>query len=172
MIAERLGLLKEYTGGKSVEEWIKFGFEHSNMPRIHQLRGMERKGLLCRSHRPGLGKEKPGYREFYDDPEKYPLKTPSGKLEFYSETLAKHFPDDKERPPYPKWIPYGESHQESLLCERAKKYPAAGSLQPSQMGSPCQPSGCHLVPGNPDLQGQRSGRLSVSSGLDSPAGCR
>ena len=29
----------------------------------------------------------------------------------------------KERPPYPKWIPFGESHQESRLCERAKKYP-------------------------------------------------
>ncbi len=31
-----------------------------------------------------------------------PLGTPSEKLEFYSERLAKHFPDDKERPPLPE----------------------------------------------------------------------
>ena len=39
--------------------------------------------------------------DFYEEPEKYPLKTPSGKIEFYSQNLAKHFPDDKERPPLP-----------------------------------------------------------------------
>ena len=37
--------------------------------------------------------------------------------------LAEHFPDDDERPPVPHWIPYGESHQETLVCERAKEYP-------------------------------------------------
>ena len=62
-------------------------------------------------------------RKFYEDPENNPLTTPTGKLEFYSQRLAEHFPDDEERPPYPKWIPYGESHQESRLCDRAKKYP-------------------------------------------------
>src|SRR4030043_2433321 len=61
--------------------------------------------------------------DFVHAPEKHPLSTPSGKIEFYSERLAKHFPDDRERPPVPHWIPYGESHQESRLCERAKKYP-------------------------------------------------
>jgi trimethylamine-N-oxide reductase (cytochrome c) len=60
---------------------------------------------------------------FYEDPVANPVKTPSGKLEFYSQNLAKHFPDDKERPPVPHWIPYGESHQESLFHPRAKKYP-------------------------------------------------
>jgi len=48
------------------------------------------------------------------------LKTPSGKIEFVSQNLAKHFPDDMERPPVPHWIPYGEQHQESLLHPRAK----------------------------------------------------
>ena len=67
--------------------------------------------------------EAQSWLDFYKDPEKNPLKTPSGKIEFYSQNLAKHFPDDKERPPVPRWIPYGESHQESLLHPRAKKYP-------------------------------------------------
>ena len=51
------------------------------------------------------------------------LKTPSGKIEFYSQNLAKHFPDDEERPPVPHWIEKGESHDERLSSERAEKYP-------------------------------------------------
>jgi trimethylamine-N-oxide reductase (cytochrome c) len=61
--------------------------------------------------------------EFYKDPENHPINTPTGKLEFYSQRLADNFPDDEERPPVPHWIPYGESHQESLELPRAKKYP-------------------------------------------------
>jgi trimethylamine-N-oxide reductase (cytochrome c) len=54
---------------------------------------------------------------------KNPLKTPSGKLEFFSQRLADHFPDDQERPPIPKWIEKGPSHDERLSSNRAKKYP-------------------------------------------------
>ncbi len=61
--------------------------------------------------------------KFYEDPEKYPLSTPTGKLEFYSTGLAEHFPDDEERPPVPKWIPQGVSHEETIGTGRSKKYP-------------------------------------------------
>jgi len=61
--------------------------------------------------------------DFYKDPENHPLKTPSGKIEFYSQNLAKHFPDDKERPPVPHWIEKSETHDERISSERAKKYP-------------------------------------------------
>ena len=70
-----------------------------------------------------MGGNPAGLIKFYKDPEANPLKTPSGKLEFYSERLAKHFPDDKERPPVPHWIEKGVSHDESLSSERARKYP-------------------------------------------------
>lgn len=45
---------------------------------------------------------KAGLYDFYVDPENNPLSTPSGKIEFYSERLAQHFPDDDERPPMPR----------------------------------------------------------------------
>ena len=32
VIAEKLGLLKEYTEGKTIEEWIKHGFDNSGVP--------------------------------------------------------------------------------------------------------------------------------------------
>jgi anaerobic selenocysteine-containing dehydrogenase len=51
------------------------------------------------------------------------LKTPTGKIEFFSQRLADNFPDDEERPPVPHYIAEGETHQESLSSARAKKYP-------------------------------------------------
>jgi trimethylamine-N-oxide reductase (cytochrome c) len=65
----------------------------------------------------------PGLRKFYEDPKSNPLPTPSGKLEFYSERLAKHFPDDGERPPLPKWIEKGKTHDERISSERSKIFP-------------------------------------------------
>ncbi|MCL1827953.1 MAG: molybdopterin-dependent oxidoreductase [Oscillospiraceae bacterium] len=64
-----------------------------------------------------------GINPFYKDPENNPLSTPTGKLEFTSTEIAKYFPDDEERPPYPKWIEKSELHDERLSSERAKKYP-------------------------------------------------
>jgi anaerobic selenocysteine-containing dehydrogenase len=62
-------------------------------------------------------------KEFYEDPDNHPLKTPSGKIEFYSQNLARHFPDDEERPPVPHWIEKGISHDERVSSSRARKYP-------------------------------------------------
>jgi trimethylamine-N-oxide reductase (cytochrome c) len=62
-------------------------------------------------------------RGFYEEPEKHPLQTPSGKIEICSQNLSRYFPDDKERPPVPHWIEKGDSHDERISGERAKKYP-------------------------------------------------
>jgi trimethylamine-N-oxide reductase (cytochrome c) len=68
-------------------------------------------------------KDPPGLRNFFLDPVKNPLPTPSGKLEFYSERLAKNFPHDQERPPIPKWIEKGISHDERISSERVGMFP-------------------------------------------------
>jgi trimethylamine-N-oxide reductase (cytochrome c) len=65
---------------------------------------------------------KPGLTWYYELPEGKGLDTPTGKIEIYSTGLAKHFPEDDERPPIPRYIAYGQTHQESLLHPRAKKY--------------------------------------------------
>jgi anaerobic selenocysteine-containing dehydrogenase len=72
---------------------------------------------------PDWEKVPPGMRAFHDDPEGNPLLTPSGKIEFFSQNLAKYFPDDEERPPVPHWIEKGISHDERISSVRAKKYP-------------------------------------------------
>jgi molybdopterin guanine dinucleotide-containing S/N-oxide reductase-like protein len=123
MIAEKMGLLKEYTGGKTVEEWIKTGFDNSGVQGMIGYEEFKKKGYFVIPTKPDWKKQPAGLKNFSDNPDANPLTTPSGKIEFYSQNLAKYFPDDKERPPVPHWIEKGESHDEALSSQRAKKYP-------------------------------------------------
>jgi len=123
MVAKKLGLLEKYTGGKSVDEWIRLSFENSGIQDLINYEEFKEKGYFVIPTDPEWKKYPPGLKKFYEDPEGNPLKTPSGKIEFCSQNLAKHFADDKERPPVPHWIEKGESHDERLSSERAKRYP-------------------------------------------------
>jgi trimethylamine-N-oxide reductase (cytochrome c) len=122
-VARKLGLHEQYTGGKSVKDWIRFGYEASGVADLTSWDELKEKGYFVVPTRTNWENDPPGWRLFYEDPEKHPLETPSGKIEFYSERLAQHFPDDQERPPSPRWIPEGETHQESKVSDRADKYP-------------------------------------------------
>ena len=123
VIAEKLGLLDKYTGGKTAEEWVKISFEDSNIKDKISYEEFEKKGYYVIPTEMDWGKRPAGMREYYDDPDSHPLKTTSGKIEFYSQNLAKHFPDDIERPPVPHWIEKGQSHDERLSSRRAVSYP-------------------------------------------------
>jgi molybdopterin guanine dinucleotide-containing S/N-oxide reductase-like protein len=151
-IAKKLGKYEEYTRGKSIKEWIKVGYDvlfgkqnieldfktlsgeleaktksefkfASEKQNLISWEEFNEKGYYVIPTDPKWKEYSPGLRKFYENPEKYPLPTPSGKLEFYSKRLAEHFPDDEERPPIPKWIEKGVTHDERLFGERAKKYP-------------------------------------------------
>ena len=115
---------------------------------------------------PDWEKDPPGLRKFYEDPEKYPLTTPSGKLEFYSERLAEYFPDDKERPPIPKWIEKGPTHDERLSSKRAKKYPLLLMSNHGRWRVHAQCDDISWTRETPDLQGERPGWLHVRASLD------
>ena len=122
-IAERLGLLEEYTGGKTAEDLIRIGYETSGVAHMVSWEQLQERGYYVIPPKPDWESIPAGLFEFYEDPEKHPLSTPTGRLEFHSTGLAEHFPDDVERPPIPKWIAQGESHQETLGTERSKKFP-------------------------------------------------
>ncbi len=122
-IAERLGMLEEYTEGKTVSEWIRFGYEASGIAERVSWDEFRKKGYYAIETDPDWEKRPAGLVKFYEDPENNPLSTPTGKIEFCSTGLAEHFPNDEERPPVPHWIPEGVSHQETLGTERSKKYP-------------------------------------------------
>ena len=123
LIAEKLGLLDKVTNGLSINDWIKAAFDSSGISKFMSWEGFKERKYFIAPSDPTSKQLPPGLRRFYEAPEIYPLKTPSGKIEFYSQNLAKRFPDDKERPPVPQWISYGETHQESLEHLRAKRFP-------------------------------------------------
>ncbi len=122
-VAKKLGKYEELTEGRTIEDLIKYVFDGLGLSDIMSWEEFKEKQYYVLPVAEDWEKDPPGLRQFYEDPEGHPLPTPSGKLEFYSERLAKHFPDDKERPPIPKWIEKGETHDERISSRRAKKYP-------------------------------------------------
>ncbi len=132
-LAERLGIKKEYTEGNSEEDWIKKMFNWSDLPGYISYQDFKKKGYfivpLPEDYRPS-----PSLRWFYEgrecdtpdfsNPKRQTekgkeLATYSGKIEFVSQSLKQHLPDDKERPALPRYIPSWEGHTSEL----AEKYP-------------------------------------------------
>jgi molybdopterin guanine dinucleotide-containing S/N-oxide reductase-like protein len=122
-IARKLGKFEEFTEGKTVEEWIRFGFEKSGVASMVSWEEFNRKGYYVVPAADGWEKAPAGMIDFYKNPETHPLHTKSGRIEFYGQWLAEHFPDDEERPPVPHWVPEGVTHRESRQSERAMAYP-------------------------------------------------
>jgi trimethylamine-N-oxide reductase (cytochrome c) len=123
-VADKLGLLGEYTSGNGVDDWIRNGFENSGVEQFISWDEFVRKGYYAAPTKEGWEDNPRGFAPFCEDPEAHPLHTPTGKLEFYSATLEENFPGDKERPPYPKWIKTSDSHPaERFDTERAGMFP-------------------------------------------------
>jgi trimethylamine-N-oxide reductase (cytochrome c) len=123
-VAKKLGVENEVSEGRSIEEWIFYMFEEGyKFADSVSWEEFDEKHYFCFPTVPDWKEDPPGLRLFYEDPVKNPLDTPTGKLEFYSARLEHYFPDDTERPPIPKWIERGETHDERISGERVKKYP-------------------------------------------------
>jgi len=143
MLAERFGVLDEFTGGKSAEDMIKEFYEKRLLAAKYMSWDEFKKKQYFVTPYPTpeeweeIKREKnlkPWMTKYWELPEGKgmgePCFTPSGKIEFKSTNLTKYadlenygvkFKD--ERPPVPHWIPYGEAYQARLFHPRAKKYP-------------------------------------------------
>ncbi|MBN1321684.1 MAG: molybdopterin-dependent oxidoreductase [Thermoleophilia bacterium] len=122
-VAEKLGLYDEFTTGMSTLDLEKLVFDSMHLDKLTTWEDFLEKKTYVYATAHDWEDDPPGFRKFYEDPKNNPLKTPSGLLEFYSQRLADHFPDDKERPPFPKWVPKGITHDEDLSSERAAMFP-------------------------------------------------
>ena len=122
-VARKLGKYDEVTGNKTVEDWIKYAYEGLGLPELIDWEDFKEKQYYVYPVAADWEKDPPGLRKFYENPIANPLKTPSGKLEIYSERLARYFPDDKERQPIPKWVESSETHDERLSGKRSGTYP-------------------------------------------------
>lgn len=120
-IAKKLGHYDEIMQGKSIEDLREMIFEFMNLD--YTWEEFKEKQYHLYQVAEDWEEDTPGFRKFYEDPEGYPLGTPSGKLEFYSDRLAENFPDDNERPPSPEWIEQSEMHDERRTSSRAADFP-------------------------------------------------
>jgi trimethylamine-N-oxide reductase (cytochrome c) len=117
-VAEKLGLLEEYTGGADVAERVRLTFENSGLEKLMTFEEFCDRQYYIFPTDPNWKDTPAGLYNFYKDPQNHPLRTPTGKLEFCSTNLERYFPDDKERPPVPHWIEKGESH-DNAWCREA-----------------------------------------------------
>src|SRR4030067_105721 len=111
LIAERLGMLEQFTQGRSIQDWIKLGFDNCGIAESVSWEEFREKGYYVVPTAPEWQKYPPGMSEFYHDPDNNPLTTPTGKIEIYSQALADHFPDDEERTRYPRWRASGATRE-------------------------------------------------------------
>jgi anaerobic selenocysteine-containing dehydrogenase len=127
-----LGVYEEFTEGNSEEDWIEKVFRASDTPRYISFKNFKEKGYFVIPQQENY-QPTPSLRWFYEGkncntPDRNPKKntekgkelgTYSGKIEFVSQSLKEHFPDDEERPPVPHYLPSWEGHSSKL----ANKYP-------------------------------------------------
>ena len=86
-VAQRLGAGDKYTEGRTREQWVEHIYQLSRkkLPDLPaQLEDAFKMGIY-KSKNPGLPPVP--YKEFREDPEGHPVKSPSGKLEIFSKRL-------------------------------------------------------------------------------------
>ena len=115
-VAKKLGMWEQYSGGKTVEQKIRQGYENSGVAEMVSWEELNEKGYYVIPPRPDWEKAPAGMIEFANDPDGHPVHTKSGKIEFYSQWLAEHFPDDRERPPVPHWVQGGPGWSWTSRC--------------------------------------------------------
>ncbi|HEQ3534862.1 TPA: dimethyl sulfoxide reductase subunit A [Vibrio parahaemolyticus] len=108
-VAKRMGVLDEFTEGRTQEEWLQWMYaqtvKQNNDPNLPSYDEMRKQGIYKKQFdRPHVA-----FEDFRRDPEANPLPSPSGKIEIYSETLAKineewELDEDESIKPLPEYV--------------------------------------------------------------------
>ena len=132
-IAERLGMKEQFTDGKTEMDWIKAFFDASDLPKRISWEEFNKKGYYIINTKDGyqattslrwFAEQRDCDTPDQNNPKRNTEKakelgTYSGKIEFVSESLKAHFPDDQERPVSPRYIPSWEGHHSALYQKYA-----------------------------------------------------
>jgi anaerobic selenocysteine-containing dehydrogenase len=133
-MAERLNIKEQFTLGRTEYEWCKRTFEVTDLSKVMSWEEFEKKGYYVVPI-PKDYKPTPAFRWFYEGRARDTLDwgpgikdvasidgkglaTPTGKIEFESESLKRFDPNDEERPPVPHYIPSWEGIETTELLKR------------------------------------------------------
>ncbi len=108
-LADRLGFGEAYTEGRDEKAWVEWCLDRYRETRFPDLPCLETfiEQNLGAYSKP-VTQPAVGLADFRSDPQKYPLKTPSGKIEIFSKTLFDMGKSDNI-PAVPKYIPEWEN---------------------------------------------------------------
>ena len=119
-LAERMGCKDEFTEGRDEREWLQYIYETQTEddPEAPSFDELMAAGVYKRKNPDG---EHVALKDFRDDPEANPLKTPSGKIEIYSQALADNvadweLADDDHISPLPVYCPGFEGYDDPLAA--------------------------------------------------------
>lgn len=104
-LAERLGFGEQFTEGRTAEEWIEVIYEihRAADPQAPTYEEFRAEGYAMAPGKALMGEPTQVYLGgFRADPKGKPLRTPSGRIELWSDTIAGYGYDDC--PPHPAWM--------------------------------------------------------------------
>jgi anaerobic dimethyl sulfoxide reductase subunit A len=119
-LAERLGIGEAYTEGRDERAWVEWClgvFRSSRFPDLPTLDQFIEGNLGAWSNpvtNPAIA-----FEDFRRDPQRYPLNTPSGKIEIFSKQLY-DLNNPEEIPAIPKYIQEWESPFSQCHCEEGE----------------------------------------------------
>ncbi|MBM3570804.1 MAG: Asp-tRNA(Asn)/Glu-tRNA(Gln) amidotransferase GatCAB subunit C, partial [Alphaproteobacteria bacterium] len=119
-LAERLGCREAFTEGRTEADWLHHFYAIARQRAAERGIDMPDFDAFWRSgvfELPALDKPRVLHADFRADPARYKLKTPSGRIEIFSETIAGFGYDDC--PGHPTWM----EPVEWLGAAQAKKFP-------------------------------------------------
>ncbi len=118
-IAERLGIGEAYTEGRSERDWVAWALDRYRKTRFPGLPTLdELEELNAGVYSLPVNDPAVAFAKFREDPKKYPLPTPSGRIEIFSKRLH-DMENPEEIPAVPKYI----QEWESPFGPEAEKYP-------------------------------------------------
>jgi biotin/methionine sulfoxide reductase len=153
-LARRLGCVATYTEGRDEMDWLRHVYDRwreqvrTNQAAIPEFDRFWQEGWF---EIPQRAEEYVLFSEFRADPEKHKLATPSGRIELFSERIARFGYDDC--PPHPTWL----EPAEWLGATSAETYPF--HLISSQ---PRYRLHSQMDPGPVSAQGKVAGREAVA----------
>jgi anaerobic dimethyl sulfoxide reductase subunit A len=121
-LADLLDIGEAYTEGRDEKAWVEWCLDRYRETRFPDLPNLETfiEQNLGAYSKP-VTQPAVAFTDFRRDPQKYPLDTPSGKIEIFSKTLYEMGKPD-EIPAVPKYIP----EWENPFTEDSNKSPASG----------------------------------------------
>ena len=119
-LAERLGFAEQFTEGRDEMAWLRHLYDVARQQAARselEFPGFETFWSDGHFEIPAPSNPAVPFTEFRDDPAANPLKTPSGRIEIFSETISGFGYDDC--PGHPVWL----EPAEWLGADKAKDYP-------------------------------------------------